>query len=290
MAQTTPLRLEHDSPETKRIKRQRARKRISRLLQLADILIQNVDETNEKTNRSKRHLNRTFQRLSQTLRTNDRERCQHLSRQMHNLKSPLMVVGGAARQLRAHDWSEQERNEWLDAIIRNVTSMETIIAELHNEIRVDAANLRENKNVDLMALAREVVRECGTAMRDHTMSFRGDTTSDWFVEGDRELLKRLISTLVVNVATSSESIREVCVSLLHRDANIILMIEDCSCTIAQHERRFAPFVPLEKTNDMLAQNDPNLTLIKRLADAHRAEVRMQGSVGQGTAFEVKFAI
>lgn len=247
-------------------------------------------------------LHRTLVRLSDALRERDRERLIHLATAVHDLKSPLMVVGGAVRELRKdrETMSPEERDEWLDSIVRQATTLEFLVCDLLDEARHDLGRAPRREKVDLCRLARELVGDFALVTRTHALQFSGVEGNEagacecnCTVKGDSEALKRLLFNLVSNAVKYSDAGRDVCVSVWRRENSVVLLVEDEGCGIAptaKNERLFGPFVRLDETRHMADGDGLGLASVKRIAEAHGAKISVQGTIGRGTTFEVRFPV
>ncbi|RYX82040.1 HAMP domain-containing histidine kinase [bacterium] len=248
------------------------------------------DSEGELVDQQQKQLQRSFGRLASALSQRDKERFQLLARSIHDLKSPLMVAAGAARQLRHKDISEEEREEWLDLVVRNVTNMEFLVVDLLKEARQEAQRSTRWDAVNLSELARTVVRDYDATPNNHALHFAEDEASDCTVMGDRESLQRLVSNLLSNAVKSSSAGRDVCVSVWRRANGVLLGVEDDGHgdPISSTERMFLPFTRLDESHP---DNDSaEIAHIKCIAQIHGADICVQGTPGYGTAFQICFPV
>jgi signal transduction histidine kinase len=276
----------------------RAERRVSLLLSRVTRALERKCHETEYQSHEMGRLHRTLVRLSAALRERDRERLIHLATAVHDLKSPLMVVAGAAWMLRKEKekMSPEERDNWLDSISRQATTLEFLVGDLLDEARSDLGHAPRCEDVDLCRLARELVGDFASVTHTHTVHFSGvdeneTDNCDCTIKGDPEALKRLLFNLVSNAVKYSDAGRDVCVSVWRRDDSVLLLVEDEGCGIAptaKNERLFGPFVRLEESRHMANGDGLGLASVKRIAEAHNAKISVQGVIGRGTTFEVRF--
>jgi len=219
----------------------------------------------------------------------DRQLLHFLAMAVHDLKSPLMIIGNTASLLHQEEFTPQETKQWLERIIRNAGSLDHIIADLTDAIAAQAGQLKLNLDeVDLTELARDVVRDCEAIRKDHPLGFEGDRPCP--ILGDRERLKRMLLNLLSNAVKYSAAGREVTVSVWQRGARVYLTVLDRGVGIqtADTERLFLPYRRLDCTRDMAEGSGLGLVSVQEIVEAHGGDIGVQGAPGQGTTVEVCF--
>jgi signal transduction histidine kinase len=245
------------------------------------------NEASEEMNR----LSQTLSSVAQAVRARKFEQQQFVATAAHDLRNPLFLITGAARILRDKDTPSEERDEWIDCILRNTTSLQFLVEDLNDGVKAWDGHFELRRDeVDLCQLTSEVVHDWGTVFKTHPVSMEGEGTC--CVLGDRERLRRLLFNLLSNAVKYSEAGREVNVSVWRHGARICLKVQDDGTGIptAKTERMFQPYTRLDPTLHMACGDGLGLASVKRIADAHGAEINVQGAPGRGTAVEVLFKV
>lgn len=205
----------------------------------------------------------------------------------HDMAAPLSLVSNAAWSLKK-GCPEEDKAFYVDCILRNAVSLQNLVEDFRDAEREQAGHLEiHREELNLAAVAREVVTDFQTINQSHPMSFYGD---DAYILGDKERIRRLLFNLIGNAVKYSEAGREVKVDVWRRGTNICLFVQDEGKGVApaETERIFLPFTRLEQKSSLISGDGLGLSSVKRIADAHGATIGVQGAVGHGTIFEVCF--
>ncbi len=247
----------------------------------ARVRVQYPDELGE--------LGATFNDMAGALQTREHEKLRFVASVAHDLKTPLVVVGGAAMLLsdRPDRFSPEEQTEWLGRIARNARRMEAMIADLTDAVQGQTGTLQLRcAPCDLAALWREAVEECAFLFPDHTLCFEGASTLT--LDGDGARLERVAANLLSNAAKYSDPDTSIVAHLERRDGWAIAEVRDQGAGIspADLKRLFAPFVRLESTQDKAAGTGLGLATVKKIVEAHGGYLEVESAVAVGSTFRV----
>jgi len=205
----------------------------------------------------------------------------------HDLCAPLGVIAGAAWSLKDEP-SEEDRQFWVDCILRNVLSAQNLMEDFKDQQRADAGTFEVHlQKIDLSDVAREAVEDFAPLAKDHPFKFYGDAA---FILGDADRIKRLIFNLLSNAAKYSQAGREIKVDVWKRGTEVCLFVQDQGRGVKPNEieQMFLPFSRLDADRNTATGDGLGLCSVKRIADAHGAAINVQGTAGQGSIFEVSF--
>lgn len=219
---------------------------------------------------------------------------------VHDLQTPLMIVGASARALcseRARGMIEEEKEEHLDRLLRNVEALEHRAAALSRAARLQMRGEAGEEQarlarLNLTRLARETAcdfeaAEAGEAGVGHPVCFEGEGVC--WVLGDREQLRGVLLNLLSNAAKYSAPGRRITVSVWCHQGEAHLSVEDRGVGIepVENERLFEPFHRLDCTRHMAPGDGLGLASVSRVVQAHGGEVVVSGVPNQGTVVDVR---
>lgn len=234
-----------------------------------------------------------FNVMAEAISERERDRLRFVATVAHDLRNPLVVIGGAAHLLQHKEMrlSNEERFEWLGRIQKQTFKLEAMIGDLTDGVQAHSGQLAfEMAEFDLSALAREVAGEYAASAQTHLV--RLDIAASCPVSGDRKRLERVLMNLMSNAIKYSPSGSEVNVSLHLDGPHALLRVRDEGAGIAPEDlpRLFLPFSRLESTKKMASGTGLGLSSARKIVEGHGGEVRVRSEPGQGTTFEVSLPL
>lgn len=201
---------------------------------------------------------------------------------VHELRSPLAAMVGAARMLRAR-WPELDdaRRDALLALLADESGrVERLLAELQDASRVAAGGFAyELAEMDVGHLVEEAVAAARVAGSGVTARLEGPLP---LVRGDADRLRQALDNLIGNAVRVSPPGAEVEVGAESRDGAVRISVRDSGPGVAaaDRERIFEAFEQ--------AGNRPGaglgLHVARTIAEAHGGAVELESTLGEGATF------
>jgi signal transduction histidine kinase len=233
-------------------------------------------------------LGRTFNDMAQSIAEREKERLDFVATVAHDLKSPLVVVGGAAELLEKGAASAAEQKRWLQTIRRNARVLERIIADLTDRVQAQTGRLQLHREVfDLAAMSAEIVAQYNDGGQEKRLNFA--SASPALVNGDRARLERVLHNLLSNACKYSAPDSAVQVTIEARDGVVMLRVDDEGIGIAPEDivQVFQPFSRLEQARAMAAGSGLGLSSARKIIEAHGGIIRLMSQPQHGTTVEVR---
>lgn len=209
----------------------------------------------------------------------------------HEIKNPLASIRSSVEQLTAAASGDDDERFLGQLVIRESDRLSRLLNEFLDFARV---RVTLSEPVDLRQVARaavDVVRQ-HPACRDETdLRIVGESS---LVEGDEDLLHRVVANLVLNALQAAAG--RVCVAIETRpadpdelpsgvqmDAPVLLRVSDNGPGIPPElrDRLFDPFVTGRTGGSGLG-----LAVVQRAVQAHRGYVFVESETGRGTTFTI----
>ena len=222
-----------------------------------------------------------------------------LANMSHEIRTPLGVIVGFSSLLKNSRLAPDERDHYVDAIIRNGRALTTIIDDILDLAKVEAGKIViEELSFSLV----ELLTECVEMFRDKArqknlfLILNIDEASPTSVRSDPTRVRQILINLIGNAIKFTEE-GGIQVSAKVRagdDGGVIcqILIKDSGIGLSaeQIERLFQPFVQADDTTTRkFGGTGLGLTLSKRLANALGGDITIQESVlGAGCTFVVTF--
>jgi two-component system sensor histidine kinase PilS (NtrC family) len=211
----------------------------------------------------------------------------------HEIKNPLASIRSSVEQLGKSSRAHPDEKFLSNLIVRESDRLSRLLSEFLDFSRV---RVTECRPVDLFAVANAAIRltrahpECPA---DAVIELTGGPTP---MEGDEDLLHRVVSNLVLNAVQATGKGARISVRTGHPapgdvpagssiESPVALEVRDNGPGIpdAVKSRLFEPFVSGRAGGTGLG-----LAIVQRAVDAHRGLVFVDSARGKGTTFRVYF--
>jgi PAS domain S-box-containing protein len=204
----------------------------------------------------------------------------------HDLRKPLSVVNGYSQIIRELCSSnlDAECREYLREIFEGTCRMSRLIDTLLDFSRLAHAKL-SRETVDLSAMAHEVCLELQFTASQRRVTFR--VADGVTVDGDRNLLRVVLSNLLGNAWKYTESRQEAVIEfgLVEIAGKQTCFVRDNGpgFDMASAETIFTPFKRLA-TSEKSEGFGIGLATVERIIRRHGGKVWAEGEPGKGAAF------
>ena len=173
---------------------------------------------------------------------------QFISDASHELKTPLAVIEANADVLE----NEIGKNKWLTYIQNETESMDKLINELLLLAKIE--NVQDIKNYEKFNLSIQI--ETNTAMfesmaYEKQVEIKTNIQNDIYMNGNKQDIEHIISTLLDNAIKHSETGKTVEVNLAKEKNNIILQVKNEGESIPedQKDKIFERFYRVDKARN-----------------------------------------
>ena len=200
----------------------------------------------------------------------------------HEIKNPLIMIGGFARQLLKKATEEKDRAK-LTIIVDEVTRLEHLLAGLKELYRPPQLNLA---GVSLNELLAEVVALAHSYSGGKGVDIRLASSADVVVEVDREKMKQVLVNLVKNAIEATPPGGEIVISTRVQEDLVEVEVTDTGEGIPEElkKRIFLPFFTTKEQGTGLG-----LCISKRIIEDHPGcSFQLDSKEGKGTVATIGF--
>jgi len=200
----------------------------------------------------------------------------------HEIKNPLMVIGGMASQVERRLPEDPAAQEKLRIIQTEVKRLESFLGELRDFLR-PAQPCRQE--IDLNRVIQEVEALVGDAIAE-----KGVTLEDRLdqnlppIEADPNQIKQVLLNLVKNAVEATEGKGKILVSSGARDAQVWFAVQDTGKGMPEDvlEKIFHPFYTTKDKGTGLG-----LAVINKIVTDHHGTITVDSVAGRGSTFTVR---
>jgi PAS domain S-box-containing protein len=199
----------------------------------------------------------------------------------HEIKNPLMMIGGFARQLIQKTKDDRTLTK-LNIISEEVRRLEELLKELREYYVPRALNLEEMDVFGLLQEVYDLIKEESERKRIEA-DFKRPGKS-LLIKGDKDKLKQVFLNLVKNAIDAMEKGGRLVVAQTLAGEQVEITITDNGCGIPEENREeiFSPFFTTKRHGTGLGLN-----ISKSIIEDHEGgSLTLTSEVGKGTTFKV----
>jgi len=201
----------------------------------------------------------------------------------HEIKNPLMVIGGFIRQLQRRFFGEdQAAQEKFTIVIDEVKRLESYLGDLRDFTR-PAAPVMQKVDINQVireeqALMQEAAKEKGITIVD---SLQSDLPP---VEADRNQMKQVLVNLIKNAMEALEDEGSIILATGVTEGQIWFSVHDTGKGIDPESlaKIFDPFFTTKDKGTGLG-----LAVINKIVIDHQGTIEVESTPGEGSTFTVK---
>jgi signal transduction histidine kinase len=221
----------------------------------------------------------------------EKDRLNFFASVAHDLKNPLIVIGGAARRVQKNKADSTEGSKWLSCIIEQITNLENVVNDLMDSIQVEMGKLKLNtSNVELSSLLHSVQEIYNETVETHQIVLEQE--EECRINGDVKRLERVLSNLISNAVKYSPTGSTIALKVKASDNNAVITISDEGSGIPLQDTKklFQPFERLDQNRGMVMGTGLGLFSAKMIIELHGGTINLYSRVEKGTTIEITLPI
>lgn len=233
----------------------------------------------------------TFNTMAENIQILQEERLNFIAALAHDLKNPLVLVGGTARSLRKKLTLPAEQMKLVQRLVEQSARMEELLSDLMDSVQLQTGNLTLNMvELDLGALLSGIQRLQSEMITTHRIMLEGECKCK--IKADARRLERAVANLISNAVKYSPRNSLVRIRLEQRGADALISVIDEGAGIPAVDipSLFQPFRRLPQTLDMAKGTGLGLFSVKKIIDSHGGRIDIESEPGKGTAVTITLPI
>jgi PAS domain S-box-containing protein len=206
-----------------------------------------------------------------------------LSSVAHDMKIPLVAIGGFSRLVQGHLSEDSPDREKLEIILNETERLEKMVRDMLDFSRPLAL---EKRRINLDAAVKESLQIVESIAREKGVSFSYEDLKDFQeIVLDPARFKQALINVLMNAVQASPEGERVVVRTRKKGAFVLIDVSDRGPGIPPEKRKeiFYPFMTTKKGGTGLG-----LPIIKKIVEAHEGKVEILEDTGVGTTFRLSF--
>jgi signal transduction histidine kinase len=199
----------------------------------------------------------------------------------HDMKSPLMAIGGFASQVSRKLEPDEPDRKKLDLVVRETARLESMVKEMLDFGR--PLELQKSSE-SLNSLATECVELNLPLAKKHQVEIKTGLDPELPLQSlDKNRIKQVIINLVANAIQASSPENEVWVKTRKKGVLAILEVSDCGCGIEEkdQDKVFEPFYSTKNDGTGLG-----LAIVKKIVETHGGSILLHSNPEGGVTFSI----
>lgn len=212
----------------------------------------------------------------------------------HELRTPLTVIRSAAENLsEGVIQTEERKQEYADLMLKEGRRLSDMVDQIMEFSGIQSGKrIYHFAQVDIESFVNSIKEECFPLLEEHsvTLDYSIQTKSEE-VYADPEALFLSVTNLIQNAVKFKGESNSILLKLddvsLKGKAALRIQVQDYGIGIPENEQKdiFKPFFRGEKpVAEQVRGNGIGLSLVQKVALAHKGEVALKSAVGEGSTF------
>jgi len=235
-------------------------------------------------------LSRAFNEMTENISLLQQERRHFIASLAHDIKNPMVLIGGTARRLKKKQAVVEEKMPLLNCIIEQADAVEELIGELVDTVHLEDGNgALSMAEVDLHGLLQTILTKQATMVTSHHLTYEGEPCLVW---GDARRLERVINNLISNAVKYSGQSSAIDIRLRSERDRCVIIVKDAGVGIPPEKipSLFQPFRRLAQTKDMAKGSGLGLFSVKKIIDGHDGKITIASKPGHGTTVTIEMPL
>ena len=207
----------------------------------------------------------------------------------HELRTPMAVILAQIEYTLDKDRSQEEYVDALRVIRRQGVRMNGLINDMLDYTRLEQQSDRYPfSKIDISTITRDVCDDM-QRLKTNGITLKSEIFGDIYLNGNAMLYTRLLQNLISNAYRYGKEDGEIRVRLFNDKEKAVLSVEDNGIGISEEDKEhlFERFYRAESARTQKGSG-LGLSMVKRIAELHGAEITVESVVMSGTAFKILF--
>lgn len=228
-------------------------------------------------------LSETFNRMAQTLETQEALRKKLLSNTAHELRTPLSAMRGELEGMM--DGLIPVDKPHIESLLEETGRLKNILDGMEELAQAQASALTLKKQqFDLGLFLSQVVSRFHSIAQEKAVEFNEAYERDLLIHADPERLSQVIVNLLSNALKAIDRGGSVTVSAARKGDEVLIEIQDTGSGIKPEDLPFI-FERFFKASE--GGLGLGLAIVKELVEAHRGRIEVRSEYGKGSVFTVR---
>ncbi len=207
----------------------------------------------------------------------------------HELKTPIAVIALSAETLQKRKLDEEKQQRLINTTLQETERLNELTSNILITSQLESNYVPDKEEINFSELSKASATDFSNRFPNRVI--RKNIEEGLFVYGEKLLLQLLINNLLNNALKYSPKEKPVDITLQKENNKIILKIKDEGAGIKDDEKKKV-FDKFYRSGDEAVRTTKGtglgLYLCKRIAQGHKAKIKVTDNQPSGSIFTVEF--
>ena len=233
-------------------------------------------------------LAKSFNHMADSMADLESVRRSFIANVSHELKTPMMTIGGFIDGILDGTVPEEKRKQYLEIVSEEVKRLSRMVKSMLSIARIEAGDMKINPtDFDINELVCRTVFAFEQKIEEKNLEIMGLESDEVFVNADNDLIHQVVYNLIDNAVKFVND--GGCISFAYnvKDGNVFVSVRNTGAGIAQQElpRLFDRFYKTDKSRSLDKTGvGLGLYIVQTIVNQHKGDLFVKSVEGEYTEF------
>ena len=233
-------------------------------------------------------LARSFNHMADSMSDLESVRRSFIANVSHELKTPMMTIGGFIDGILDGTVPEEKRKQYLEIVSEEVKRLSRLVKSMLSIARIEAGDMKLNPtDFDINELVCRTVFAFEQKIEEKKLEILGLESDEVFVNADNDLIHQVVYNLIDNAVKFANEGGYISFSYSVKDGNVFVSVKNTGNGIAQQElpRLFDRFYKTDKSRSLDKTGvGLGLYIVQTIVNQHKGDLLVKSVEGEYTEF------
>ena len=233
-------------------------------------------------------LARSFNHMADSMADLESVRRSFIANVSHELKTPMMTIGGFIDGILDGTVPEEKRKQYLLIVSEEVKRLSRLVKSMLSIARIEAGDMKLNpEDFDINELVCRTVFAFEQKIEEKKLEIMGLESDEVFVNADNDLIHQVVYNLIDNAVKFVNEGGCISFAYAQKDGKVFVSVKNTGAGIAQQElpRLFDRFYKTDKSRSLDKTGvGLGLYIVQTIVNQHKGDLLVKSVEGEYTEF------
>ena len=233
-------------------------------------------------------LARSFNHMADSMADLESVRRSFIANVSHELKTPMMTIGGFIDGILDGTVPEEKRKQYLLIVSEEVKRLSRLVKSMLSIARIEAGDMKLNpEDFDINELVCRTVFAFEQKIEEKRLEIIGLESDEVFVNADNDLIHQVVYNLIDNAVKFVNEGGCISFAYVQKDGKVFVSVKNTGAGIAQQElpRLFDRFYKTDKSRSLDKTGvGLGLYIVQTIVNQHKGDLLVKSVEGEYTEF------